>query len=116
MWTFIGDMPSIISTTAIAGTARLLNSNGSALMVRMLSDFFFGTDFLAQWAYESKLAAGEYKGTRPMMAMEFERLWGLILLGHLFGQSGEGLWNRYSDCTIAITALDKYMSRSSLRN
>ena len=85
-------------------------------MVRLSWIFFLGTYFLAQWAYESKLAAGDYKCTRPMMAMEFERLWGLILLGHLFGQSGEGLWNRDIDCTIATPALDKYMSRSSFRN
>lgn len=85
-------------------------------MVRLSWIFFLGTYFLAQWAYESKLAAGEYKGTRPVMAMEFERLWDLILLGHLFEKSGEGLWNRDIDCTIATLALDKCMSRSSFRN
>ena len=116
MWTFGNDMPPIVSTTTIAAIARLLDLNGSALMVRLSSGFFLGIYFLAQWAYEPKLAAGEYKGTRPMMAMEFERLWDLILLGHLFENSGEGLWNRDIDCTIATPALDKYMSRSSFRN
>ena len=114
MWTFGNDMPPIVSTTTIAAIARLLDLNGSALMV--LSSIFFGTYFLAQWAYESKLAAGDYKCTRPMMTMEFERLWGLILLGHLFEKSGEGLCNRDIGCTIATLALDKCMSRSSFRN
>ena len=112
MWTFGNDMPPIVSTTTIAAIARLLDLNGSALMVWLSSKFFF----LAQWAYESKLAAGEYKGTRPVMAMGFERLWDLILLGHLFEKSGEGLWNRDIDCTIATPALDKYMPRSSWTN
>ena len=40
VWTFGGDMQPIVSTTIIAATTRLLNLNGSALMVRLSSDFF----------------------------------------------------------------------------
>ena len=47
VWTFGGDMQSIVSTTTISATARLLNLNGSALIVRLSSDFF-GTYFLVQ--------------------------------------------------------------------
>ena len=40
VWTFGGDMQPIVWTTTVAATTRLLNLNGSALMLRLSSDFF----------------------------------------------------------------------------